>query len=93
MHYSLYLHKINPFRFTVTSTRTTIDDIIKDWSEIRSVTTEVLADVTVKLGDRAKVPLKGSFRSFFFFFYPARILQLDFFVVESISVYARTNKN
>lgn len=44
-------------RFTVTSTRTSIDDIIKDWSEIRNVATDVLEELNVKI-DRAT--LKGT---------------------------------
>lgn len=46
-------------RFTVTSPKTTNDDIIKDWTEIRLVATNVLKEMNVKIGDRAKVPLKG----------------------------------
>jgi histidine decarboxylase len=44
-------------RFTVTSTRTSNDDIIKDWSEIRTVATEILTECNVKIDKR--VPLKG----------------------------------
>lgn len=57
-------------RFTVTSTRTSNDDIIKDWNEIRLVATEILAECNVKIDRR--VPLKGihyeSFMSFSFSF-------------------------
>jgi histidine decarboxylase len=44
-------------RFTVTSTHTTLDDIIKDWNEIRTVATDILAECNVKIDKR--VPLKG----------------------------------
>lgn len=47
-------------RFTITSTKTTNDDIIKDWSEIRAVTTEILEENNFKIGDRARVPLKDT---------------------------------
>lgn len=46
-------------RFTVTSTRTTSDDIIKDWNEIRAVAAEILEEFNVKIDKR--VALKGSF--------------------------------
>lgn len=46
-------------RFTVTSTRTSNEDILKDWNEIRFVTTELLTELGVKVGERAKVSLKG----------------------------------
>ncbi|XP_037903093.1 histidine decarboxylase isoform X2 [Hermetia illucens] len=45
-------------RFTVTSTRTTNDDILSDWAEIRQITTEILEELNINLSDRAKVPLK-----------------------------------
>ncbi|XP_037049467.1 histidine decarboxylase isoform X1 [Bradysia coprophila] len=47
-------------RFTVTSIRTTNDDIIKDWAEIRLVTTEILKELNIRIADRAKVPLKDT---------------------------------
>ena len=53
-------------RFTVTSAKTTNDDIIKDWTEIRYVTNELLAELKVKITDRAKVPLKGDILFIFF---------------------------
>lgn len=43
-------------RFTVTSTRTTSDDIVKDWTEIKLVATEVLEELQIKMD---RVPLKG----------------------------------
>lgn len=51
------LKGIYVIRFTVTSTRTSNDDIIKDWSEIRAVATEILTECNVKIDKR--VPLKG----------------------------------
>lgn len=61
-------------RFTVTSTHTTNDDIIKDWSEIRSVASDILEECNAKLDKR--VPLKGeieiltiSFCKFIIFFH------------------------
>lgn len=47
-------------RFTITSTRTTIEDILKDWNEIRAVATEICNELNVKITNR-KVPLKGNF--------------------------------
>lgn len=44
-------------RFTVTSTHTTNDDIIKDWTEIRVVASEILDECNVKIDKR--VSLKG----------------------------------
>lgn len=43
-------------RFTVTSTRTTSDDIVKDWTEIKAVATDVLEELNVKID---RVALKG----------------------------------
>ncbi|XP_055589690.1 histidine decarboxylase-like [Uranotaenia lowii] len=45
-------------RFTVTSTYTTSDDILKDWSEIKTVTSDLLQELDVKIVDRSRVPLK-----------------------------------
>ncbi|KAL7029992.1 hypothetical protein ACKWTF_006465 [Chironomus riparius] len=39
-------------RFTVTSTHTTNDDIIKDWNEIRYVASEILEESNVKIDKR-----------------------------------------
>ncbi|KAG5683156.1 hypothetical protein PVAND_012454 [Polypedilum vanderplanki] len=39
-------------RFTVTSTHTTNDDIIKDWNEIRSVASEILDECSIKIDKR-----------------------------------------
>lgn len=44
-------------RFTVTSTHTTNDDIIKDWNEIRLVASEICEECKDKMEKR--VPLKG----------------------------------
>lgn len=49
-------------RFTVTSTRTTSDDIIKDWNEIRVVASEILEECNAKIDKR--IPLKGSVLKF-----------------------------
>ncbi|CAH1169928.1 unnamed protein product [Phaedon cochleariae] len=43
-------------RFTVTSPRTNVDDIVTDWKEISAVTDEVLGDKNAQAA-RAKVPL------------------------------------
>lgn len=43
-------------RFTVTSSRTTSDDIVKDWTEIKSVATDVLEELKIKID---RVTLKG----------------------------------
>ncbi|KFB44891.1 aromatic amino acid decarboxylase [Anopheles sinensis] len=46
-------------RFTVTSTYTSNEDILSDWNEIRTVTTELLSELNVQVNvDRARVPLK-----------------------------------
>ncbi|XP_058818538.1 histidine decarboxylase isoform X1 [Topomyia yanbarensis] len=47
-------------RFTVTSTRTTSEDILKDWNEIRTVTSQLLEEMNVKIADRSRVPLKDT---------------------------------
>lgn len=44
-------------RFTVTSSRTTIDDIIKDWNEIRAVASEILEECNASADKR--IALKG----------------------------------
>lgn len=46
-------------RFTVTSSQTTNEDILKDWNEIRFVTAELLTELGVKVGERSRVSLKG----------------------------------
>lgn len=46
-------------RFTVTSPRTTVEDIITDWKEIVTVTEEVLKE-RENTNRRAKVPLAGN---------------------------------
>lgn len=47
-------------RFTVTSQYTTIDDILKDWKEIKLVTEEILREVNEEvIIPRAKVRLAG----------------------------------
>lgn len=46
-------------RFTVTSTRTTADDILNDWYEIRQVASDLLSELNIVIADRTKVPLKG----------------------------------
>ncbi|RZB39013.1 histidine decarboxylase, partial [Asbolus verrucosus] len=43
-------------RFTVTSQRTTIEDIVKDWKEIKTIATEVLQEFQNPAA-RARVPL------------------------------------
>ncbi|KAL9707099.1 hypothetical protein quinque_010617 [Culex quinquefasciatus] len=47
-------------RFTVTSTYTNNEDILKDWNEIRLVTSELLQELDVKIADRSRVPLKDT---------------------------------
>jgi hypothetical protein len=49
-------------RFTVTSTHTTNDDIIKDWNEIRNVASDILEECNAKIDKR--VPLKGEIKIF-----------------------------
>jgi histidine decarboxylase len=51
-------------RFTVTSQRTTGDDITHDWAEIRSVATEILGEEKQPaITARARVPLAGTHKS------------------------------
>lgn len=53
------LKGIYVIRFTVTSTRTTNADILKDWNEIKTVATELLAS-----SNERRVPLKGKVLTF-----------------------------
>ncbi|XP_059610124.1 histidine decarboxylase [Phlebotomus argentipes] len=46
-------------RFTITSARTTNEDILKDWAEIRTVATEILEEMNVKI-ERTRVCLKDT---------------------------------
>ncbi|XP_033307891.1 histidine decarboxylase isoform X2 [Bombus bifarius] len=50
------LHGKYVIRFTVTSTNTTNEDILRDWAEIRNTANEILGDTTTS-PVRAKVPL------------------------------------
>lgn len=45
--------------FTVTSTHTSNDDLLKDWAEIRKVSTELLEELNIHISDRARISLKG----------------------------------
>lgn len=45
-------------RFTVTSTRTTVDDILRDWTEIKNAATEILSEMNITISNR--VYLKGT---------------------------------
>ncbi|XP_031616501.1 histidine decarboxylase isoform X2 [Contarinia nasturtii] len=47
-------------RFTVTSTHTSNDDLLKDWAEIRKVSTELLEELNIHITDRARVHLKDT---------------------------------
>ncbi|XP_033178570.1 aromatic-L-amino-acid decarboxylase isoform X3 [Bombus impatiens] len=53
------LHGKYVIRFTVTSTNTTNEDILRDWAEIRNTANEILGDTTTS-PVRAKVPLAES---------------------------------
>lgn len=56
-----FLNVLIAFSFTVTSTHTSNDDLLKDWAEIRKVSTELLEELNVHITDhRARVHLKGS---------------------------------
>lgn len=51
-------------RFTITSQRTTIQDVLEDWAEVRRVADEILKERNVQNGylvgpTRIKVPLGG----------------------------------
>nr|XP_012234480.1 PREDICTED: histidine decarboxylase [Linepithema humile]XP_012234481.1 PREDICTED: histidine decarboxylase [Linepithema humile] len=50
------LHEKYVIRFTVTSTNTTNEDIVKDWAEIRNTANEILGDTSAPIA-RARVPL------------------------------------
>ncbi|XP_030561811.1 histidine decarboxylase isoform X3 [Drosophila novamexicana] len=39
-------------RFTITSTHTTLDDIVKDWMEIKQVATQVLDEMNITISNR-----------------------------------------
>ncbi|XP_073813371.1 histidine decarboxylase isoform X1 [Musca autumnalis] len=39
-------------RFTVTSTRTTVDDILRDWTEIKNAATEILSEMNITIANR-----------------------------------------
>ncbi|CAL7945924.1 unnamed protein product [Xylocopa violacea] len=56
------LHGKYVIRFTVTSTNTTNEDILRDWAEIRNTANEILGDTTTS-PVRAKVPLAGNTKS------------------------------
>ncbi|XP_004537427.1 histidine decarboxylase [Ceratitis capitata] len=47
-------------RFTVTSTNTTVDDIVKDWNEIRRVASMILDEMNITISNRNKVYLKDT---------------------------------
>jgi len=49
-------------RFTITSTHTTLDDIVKDWMEIRQVASIVLEEMNITISNR--VYLKGKRKSY-----------------------------
>lgn len=50
-------------RFTVTSPRTTLDDIITDWKEIVKVADDVLYEKEINM-NRQRVPLAGEINCF-----------------------------
>ncbi|XP_055639732.1 histidine decarboxylase isoform X2 [Toxorhynchites rutilus septentrionalis] len=47
-------------RFTITSTYTTNEDLLKDWNEIRTVADELLKEMDIKFVDRSRVALKDT---------------------------------
>ncbi|XP_014245782.1 histidine decarboxylase-like [Cimex lectularius] len=51
-------------RFTVTSTKTTAEDIVRDWTEIKNIATDVLIELD-QTKTREKVPLAGNHKSSF----------------------------
>ncbi|CAK9806406.1 Histidine decarboxylase [Anthophora quadrimaculata] len=53
------LHGKYVIRFTVTSTNTTNEDILRDWAEIRNTANEIIGDTTTS-PVRARVPLAGN---------------------------------
>lgn len=53
-------------RFTVTSTNTTVDDIVKDWNEIRRVASMILDEMNITISNRNKVYLKGKLKVYHF---------------------------
>ncbi|EZA47508.1 Histidine decarboxylase [Ooceraea biroi] len=54
------LHGKYVIRFTVTSTHTTNEDIVRDWAEIRNTANEILSDSSGSPTIRAKVPLAAT---------------------------------
>merc|ERR1711971_829165 len=45
-------------RFTITSQRTTVQDLTRDWNQIRSTATDVLEEAGIVTANRKRVPLK-----------------------------------
>lgn len=45
-------------RFTVTSSRTTINDITRDWKEIKDVATTLLTEMKINISDRVYLKSK-----------------------------------
>lgn len=60
--------------FTITSTHTSNDDLLKDWAEIRKVSTDLLEDLNVHISDRPRVQLKGTFHTFFYLILLKRLI-------------------
>ena len=56
-------------RFTVTSPRTTLQDIARDWNLIQGFANEILGgDPQITTNKPTRVPLKGIFSSYYYFF-------------------------
>lgn len=55
------LIKTYVIRFTVTSQKTTVDDIVSDWKEIRTVASELLAENELDAVQRPRIQLKGTY--------------------------------
>ena len=57
-------------RFTVTSPRTTLQDIARDWNLIQGFANEILGgDPQITTNKPTRVPLKGIFSSYYYSFY------------------------
>lgn len=71
-------------RFTVTSPRTTVEDITKDWAEIKLTATEILqAEKVAMVAPRPRVPLAGAH---FVYLYLFSLINKMVFVVRQATL-------
>ena len=63
-------------RFTVTSPRTTLQDIARDWNLIQGFANEILGGDPQITNKPTRVPLKGTFSAYYFFFFYLVLMKL-----------------